>query len=141
MAGIRFLLQELLEKKDTDINDAVWGAAIGGHKILLQELLENKDAHINWAVRGAACGGHKILLQEFLKKGADIKYAVTGAAQGGHKILLRELLEKKGADINWAMQAANKDCAQYLAKNCFVLLSNKVAADNKRNFFKKALLW
>jgi esterase/lipase len=95
---------EFLLARGAKIDEAVRGAAIGGHTKQVEELLA-RGAKIDWAVYGAAFGGHTKQVEELLARGAKIDWAVYGAAFGGHTKQVEELLAR-GAKIDWAVSGA-----------------------------------
>jgi hypothetical protein len=95
---------EFLLARGAKIDEAVRGAAIGGHTKQVEELLA-RGAKIDWAVSGAAYGGHTKQVEELLARGAKIDWAVSGAAFGGHTKQVEELLAR-GAKIDWAVYGA-----------------------------------
>ncbi len=102
-------LDELLEQEAEYVsirNDAVWGAALGGHFALVMYLLVSHEASVNSALTGASIGGHVALLKYLLTwEGASLDTAVWGAAISGQIILVLDLL-KKGASLDYAVRGA-----------------------------------
>ncbi len=97
----------LIDNFGANLNDAVYGAAAGGHKELVLNLIA-KGAHVNDAVCGAAKGDHRELVEYLItQRGASLNHAVYGAAKGGHNEFVKNLLTR-GANINNAVLGAGE---------------------------------
>ena len=70
---------EFLIRQGSSINQAVKGAAIGGHFIYVEELL-NRGASINWAALGAAAGNYPEYAKKLVERGASNNWVAMGAA-------------------------------------------------------------
>jgi hypothetical protein len=75
---------DFLITNGASIDEAVFGAALGGHQVYADALIEC-GASIENAVDGAAAGGHQAYAEALILRGASIDWAVFGAAAGGHQ--------------------------------------------------------
>lgn len=95
----------LIDKFKASLNDAVHGAARGGHIDLINTLV-NKGASLNYAVCGAAIEGNVALIDKLISEGAPLSFAVVGVADGGFIELMDNLLSRSAYEVNLLKQAA-----------------------------------
>ena len=98
LAGRTELVMRCIALDEGALNDALMGAAAGGHKDLVQILLD-KGVRPKTGLIGAAMGGHLDLVQLMLDKGAKPNMGLLGAAMGGHLDIVKLMFEH-GADEN-----------------------------------------
>ena len=88
--------------RNASINNAVHGAAFGGHVELTIQLI-TRGANLNNAVSGAASGGHIELSHDLIRRGGSLNLAVQAAAGGGFIELVNDLIER-GAELKYAVR-------------------------------------
>lgn len=122
--GYTEVVDYMFELKNTYYNNAVYGAAKGGHLWLIEQL-SPYIKHWNWALEGACEGGHKDLVKMFIDKGANnFGLGLNAACKGGY-IELVQLMIDLGIDLGinninegllLACEGEHEDLIKYLIK-------------------------
>lgn len=97
-------VEYLIENFDGNINNAVFGYALGGFKNQVQDLL-NRNASKNHAVRGFAIKQDVEAVEDLLDDGANINDAVWGYEFGKHVHQANNLIIR-GASVKYAIYGA-----------------------------------
>jgi len=106
LAGRTELVLRCIALDEGALNDALMGAAAGGHKDLVQILLD-KGVKPKTGLIGAAMGGHLDLVQLMLDKGANPKMGLMGAAMGGHLNIVKLMFEYGANEKDEALEVAS----------------------------------